>query len=194
MVEPAAETTIDALPVTALPNRYGVARSQVYNRIKALGIETLKRGNKAFVDAEQIAQLDRIAELIHHGETLEVAAATILQDSPTGQSHDPTPRSGVSSLTMTPAMPPANDSSALLQLLAGAMAAAPVSLPPPPSPLARFEQLQAMADNGWRPSSSELAAILGRKSLTGQRFERYGFRFTRAGKNGAQSAWQVEKV
>jgi hypothetical protein len=60
--------------------------------------------------------------------------------------------------------------------------------------LARFEQLQAISDNDWRPSSRELADILGLSALSGQQFERYGFRFTRAGKNGAQSAWKVEKL
>ncbi|MBW4462437.1 MAG: hypothetical protein KME47_19680 [Nodosilinea sp. WJT8-NPBG4] len=63
-----------------------------------------------------------------------------------------------------------------------------------PNPLSRFEQLQAIADNDWRPSTSELAEILSLTSLSGATFERYGFRFTRAGKNGSQSAWKVEKI
>ena len=63
-----------------------------------------------------------------------------------------------------------------------------------PNPLSRFEQLLAITDNSWRPSTSELAAILGLTTLSGSLFERYGFRFIRAGKNGAQSAWKVEKV
>jgi hypothetical protein len=70
-------------------------------------------------------------------------------------------------------------------------AAAPLA---PPNPLSQFEQLQAIADNDWRPSTSELADTLGLSSLSGATFERYGFRFTWAGKNGAQSAWRVEKV
>jgi hypothetical protein len=187
------ETHLDALPVSALPDRYGVARSQVYNRIKVLGIETQKRVGKAYVDAAQLAQLDHIAQLIGAGKTLEEAAAIILQGEPFTQPHktaqDSTAAVGVSSLSVPSALPP-TDPSALLHLL-GAMAAA---TPPPPSPLARFEQLQAMADNDWRPSSSELADILGLSSLSGQQFERYGFRFTRAGRNGQQSAWKVEKL
>jgi hypothetical protein len=189
------ETHLDALPVSALPDRYGVARSQVYNRIKVLGIETQKRVGKAYVDAAQLAQLDHIAQLIGAGKTLEEAAAIILQGEPFTQPHktaqDSPATVGVSSLSMPSALPP-TDPSALLHLL-GAMAAA-TSPPPPPSPLARFEQLQAIADNDWRPSSSELADILGLSSLSGQQFERYGFRFTRAGRNGQQSAWKVEKL
>jgi hypothetical protein len=66
--------------------------------------------------------------------------------------------------------------------------------PAPINPLARFEQLQAMADHNWRPSTKELADILGLASLPGPSFERYGFRFTKTGKNGAQTAWKVEKL
>jgi hypothetical protein len=188
------ETHLDALPVSALPDRYGVARSQVYNRIKVLGIATHKQVGKAYVSAAQIAQLDHIAQLIREGKSLEEAAAIILQRDPAIQSHgtaqDSPAAVGVSSLSM-PSAPPPTDPSALLHLL-GAMAAA--TSPTPPTPLARFEQLQAIADNDWRPSSRELADILGLSSLSGQQFERYGFRFTRAGKNGQQSAWKVEKL
>jgi hypothetical protein len=81
------ETHLDALPVSALPDRYGVARSQVYNRIKVLGIETQKRVGKAYVDAAQLAQLDHIAQLIGAGKTLEEAAAIILQGEPFTQPH-----------------------------------------------------------------------------------------------------------
>lgn len=31
------------------PDRYGVARTQVYNRIKALGVKTIKCNQKAYV-------------------------------------------------------------------------------------------------------------------------------------------------
>jgi hypothetical protein len=84
----------------------------------------------------------------------------------------------------------------MMQMLMAAIAhqQAPAAPPTPPNPLSRFEQLQAIADHDWRPSTSELADILGLNSLSGSPFERYGFRFTRAGKNGAQSAWKVEKV
>ncbi|MEB3355956.1 MAG: hypothetical protein VKK04_04465 [Synechococcales bacterium] len=51
-----------------------------------------------------------------------------------------------------------------------------------------------IADRGWLVSTSELAPILGLKSLNGAEFERYGFRFVRSGKNGSQSAWRVEKA
>ena len=37
--------------------------------------------------------------------------------------------------------------------------------------------------------------MMGVNSLpTGNQFERYGFRFTKAGKNGTETAWKVEKL
>lgn len=84
----------------------------------------------------------------------------------------------------------------MIQALVAAIAnqQLPAALPAPPNPLSRFEQLQAIADHDWRPSTSELAEILGLTSLPRATFERYGFRFTRVGRNGAQSAWKVEKL
>ena len=80
----------------------------------------------------------------------------------------------------------------MLQVLASAISSQ--QQPTSPDPLSRFQQLQAMADHDWRPGTKELAQILGLKSLSGSQFERYGFRFTRTGKNGAESAWKVEKL
>jgi hypothetical protein len=65
MTEPVECSIVDELPLKSLPARYGVARSQIYNRINALGIVTVKRDkNKAYVTADQITLLDRIHELI----------------------------------------------------------------------------------------------------------------------------------
>ena len=61
-------------------------------------------------------------------------------------------------------------------------------------PLARYELLDKIAERGWHLPTSELAELLCIKSLSGQKFERYGFRFTRIGKAGTESTWKVEKV
>ena len=65
----------------------------------------------------------------------------------------------------------------------------------PADDLAVFRKLQELADNDWRPSTSQLAQMMGVNSLpTGNQFERYGFRFIKAGKNGTETAWKVEKI
>lgn len=197
MTEPVECALVDELPLKSLPDRYGVARSQIYNRINALGIVTVKREkNKAYVTKEQLALLDRIHELIQQDYTLEAAAAAIL-GQPTRQSHE-TPGKYLIH-TPGPTLEQSRGTAGQLEMLQALMAAIahqqPAAAPPaPPNPLSRFEQLQAIADNDWRPSTKELAEILSLNSLSGSKIERYGFRFTRAGKNGAQSAWRVEKV
>lgn len=68
-------------------------------------------------------------------------------------------------------------------------------LPESEDELAVFRKLQAIADNNWKPSTSQLTRIMGLKSLpSSHRFERYGFRFFRAGKNGSETAWRVRKL
>lgn len=183
-------TDIDELPLQSLPDRYGVARSQVFNRIKALGIETIKRKNKAYVNQDQLALLDDLHDLIQQGKTLDEAAAIV---NPTPRQSRETP--GQYIVPVSGAMVGQSYGTAgqleLLQALVATLAQQPP--PAPINPLARFEQVQAMADYDWRPSTKELADILGLASLPGPSFERYGFRFSKAGKNGAQTAWKVEK-
>ena len=65
----------------------------------------------------------------------------------------------------------------------------------PADGLAVFRKLQELADNDWRPSTSQLTQMMGVNSLpTGNQFECYGFRSIKAGKNGTETAWKVEKL
>lgn len=184
------DLTVDELPLQSLPSRYGVARSQVFNRIKALGIKTIKRDRKAYVNKDQLAQLDHLHDLIQQDMTIDEAAAIVnpgtRQSRETPGQYNIVPAAGA-----MVGQSYGTGQLEMLQALVSTLAQQPPSAPI--NPLARFEQLQAMADHDWRPSTKELADILGLASLSGPTFERYGFRFTRAGKNGAQTAWKVEK-
>ena len=186
---------VDELPVKSLLDRYGVARSQIFNRLKALNITTIKRKQKAYVNGDHLALLDQLHELIQQDYTLDSAVTLILGDR-VRQSHTTDGQYLVH--TPGPTLEQSHGTAGQLEMLQALMAMiahqqTPAPPPAPPNPLSRFEQLQAIADNDWRPSTSELAEILGLSSLSGSSIERYGFRFTRAGKNGAQSAWKVEK-
>ena len=78
--------------------------------------------------------------------------------------------------------------------MVGVLLGALASLQPTePDPLANLELLERVAEKGWLLSTSQLAPLLGLRSLSGKALERYGFTFTRVGRNGAESAWQVEK-
>lgn len=185
------DLTVDEVSLQSLPSLYGVARSQVFNRIKALGIKTIKRDRKAYVNKDQLAMLDDLHNLIQEGKTVEEGAAIV--NPSTRQSRETPGQYNI--IPAAGAMVGQSYGTGQLEMLQALVSTLAQQPPPAPiNPLARFEQLQAMADHDWRPSTRELADILGLSSLPGPTFERYGFRFTRAGKNGAQTAWKVEKL
>lgn len=178
---------IDGLPVSSLTDRYGVNRSQVYVRLEALkkldpSLAPVRQGRKAFVDQQLLDYLDSMAALIQQGFTTEQAAEKVLgvRSQP-----DTTP----DSLTRQDRTLDLNTGEMLALLLANMQ-----QPPQPEDDLAVFRKLQELADNDWRPSTSQLCKILGLSALSDHEFERYGFRFIRSGKNGAESAWKVEKL
>lgn len=180
------------LPVADLPNRYNVSRSQVYARLDALKqrnpeLVPVKRGKKAYVGGQLLAFMDSMHVLIQQGVTVAAAADKALSVEP--QTHPESPV-GLSDRTQDNTITPTTDRLSDLALLASAIAAANH---PPPDPLARYRQLEEIAAHGWLLPTSELAELLGLTTLSGQEFERYGFRFTRVGKAGSENTWKVEK-
>ena len=76
------------------------------------------------------------------------------------------------------------------------MIATPPQLPPaapPANPLENIRRIQEAHDRQWKLSTSQLAPLLGMKSLSGSEIKRFGFVFTRVGKNGVESAWSISK-
>ena len=181
------------VPVADLPNRYNVARSQVYARLDALKqreptLTPEKRGKKAYVSGRLLDALDSIHVLIsQQGETVAEAADKVLNVEPQTRPMSPT---GQTDRTQDSSIMSTNERPSDLALLAGAIAANQ----PPPDPLARYRALDEIAAKGWQLPTSEIAELLGMKSLGGQEFERYGFRFIRVGKAGAERTWKVEKL
>jgi hypothetical protein len=83
--------------------------------------------------------------------------------------------------------------SELLQFLSTALEAISRSLPAA-QPLANLEAIDRACEKGWLLSTSQLCELLGVRSISGQAIERYGFRFTRCGKNGREGAWAIAKL
>ena len=63
-------TEVDLIPLSQLPSRYGIARSNLYNRLKDLKIESLKQGRKAFITAAQLQLLDGLQAHLEQGGTI----------------------------------------------------------------------------------------------------------------------------
>ncbi|KAM3093220.1 hypothetical protein ACKFKF_29795 [Phormidesmis sp. 146-12] len=189
--------------------RYNIARSNVNNRItglkqKGYSMEPGKLEGKNVYNSEQVGLMDYLNDHIKSGGTIatfptpeNVASQDSrtltyeTQDKPAPRTKDaPTPTNFGG---MVEAI--SNRVAELLQL----RQPEPLHLPAPApaavaDPLEKYRRLQEVADAGFLLSSSDLAALLDRKSMPGHEFERYGFKFCKAGRNGGETAWRIEKL
>jgi hypothetical protein len=193
-------TTIDRLATSDLPDRYGIAKGNVYKRLKALEITPDKQGAKSYIYSEEIQLMDSMDNLIKAGKTLQESADILLSQNGNIQTES-IPVSSVSANgqgsrdSITRQYHETNDTTQLAMMQALASIVQSNQTPPaPPDPLERFRQLKEIVDEGWLLSSSDLAPIVGLGKMPSKDFERYGFRFIRSGKNGVETAWKVEKL
>ncbi len=190
---------LDSLTIKDLEARYGVTRSNIYNRINGLKekgypMESEKQAGKSIFNADQVALMDQLDTHIKTGN--EIATFPGNQDTPT-LSYVSQDKAQLSYRTQDrpDLINPAavrSDSAVALALVVDAIAGKLQDLKPA-DPLANLRSLEEACDRGWLLSTSQLAALLGVKSFSGKEFTRYGFRFNRVGRNGAESAWRVEK-
>lgn len=180
------------LRVASLPERYGVARSQIYARIDALKqrdptLAPWKRGKRAYADQRLIEALDSMHVLItQEGDTVAEAADKIL-DLPLTR---PVTNTGQPDRTQDTSMVSSTPSPSDLALLASAIA----TNQPPPDRLEKYRQLEEITTHGWLLPTSELADLLGMEITSDSVFECYGFRFTQSGQARSEQTWKVEKL
>jgi hypothetical protein len=177
---------IDRIPITQLPSRYGIARSNLYTRLKDLGIEPEKMGKKAFVNAEQLRLLDALHEHIQKGGTTGEFLKSI-----NGDRSLPNQTLAVSQ----------NEQNLVFQphaLVAVVEAIVKRLLPNTGNRLSYLRELEEAYERGWLLSTSEVADLLRLSPKTiaayGQEFSDAGFVFTRAGiRKGGELAWSIDK-
>jgi hypothetical protein len=186
-------TQVDTFTVKDLQDLYGINRSTVYARINGLeakGYDLPRQSlnGRSVFNADQKRLLDELHQHLDNGMAIATfpapdgAALPVLSDSRqlSHQTNPPDSRQ----LSHQTGQPDA------LLILAEAIA----RIAPPSKPFANLETLDTAAEKRWRLSSSQLAPLLGLKNLSGKQIDRYGFRCTRSGKNGTQSAWKIEKL
>lgn len=188
------DAQLDLYPVSELGDRYSINRSNIYARLSKLGIEPEKVGSKAYLNADQMVRMDALDEHIKNGGSIATFVAEgDAYDRPIGQA---------SLSRKTQDKPQQLEAETFVNAIVEQLAARlqPQSevqtLPPAPastSYLDALETLEKCSQHGWRLSTSQLAQLLGLKSLSGSEVKRYGFTFTRDGKNGSESAWRIEK-
>jgi hypothetical protein len=177
---------IDRIPITQLPSRYGIARSNLYTRLKDLGIEPEKMGKKAFVNAEQLQLLDALHEHIQKGGTTGEFLKSL-----NGDRTQPN-----QTLAASP-----NEQNLVFQphaLVAVVEAIVKRLLPNTGNRLSYLRELEEAYEKGWLLSTSEVADLLRLSPKTiaayGQEFSDAGFVFTRAGtRKGGELAWSIDK-
>jgi hypothetical protein len=177
---------IDRLQVNQLSARYGdLARSAVYTRLDALNIKPKKVGNRAYINARQLKQLDELHQFIQAGGT--TAEFLEMRGTQPPQKDDSQSSSGLSI-----------GQSDLMQFLANLLPRLQ-SQAAEPDPLAYFEKLEQAAQNGWQLSTTEVSYLVklpvSEIQQYGDRFYEAGFVFTRAGfRAKGEVAWKVSKA
>jgi len=191
-------TELDSLTVKDLEARYGIARSNVYNRLNGLKdkgypVEPEKHGQRSIYNADQVGLMDALDAHIKQGNDIATFPSLDGDSDLSYVSRDTVKPSYRTQDSLTNI-----DSSVALSLVVEALAElskerTQLLSSASKDPLANLETLDRVAEKGWQLSTSQLAPLLGLKSLSGQEIRRYGFTCKRVGKNGAESAWSIEK-
>ncbi|NKB17142.1 MAG: hypothetical protein HC770_01860 [Pseudanabaena sp. CRU_2_10] len=184
-------TELDSFPVADLQERYSIGRSQVYSRLDALAIKPEKHGNKAYLNADQLARMDALHEHLRSGGaiadfTQPKSPGNTRQNKSAGQHQTSTEQTG--QLTLSP------EASGLETLVRSLLAA---SAKPSYEVAKTFENLELLdkaVERKWHLSSSQIRELLELASLPKSPFDRFGFHFIKVGRNGGETAWKITKV
>ena len=189
--------SIDLVPLAQLPSRYGIARSNLYNRIKDLKIESVKHGRKAFVTEAHLELLDGLHAHLERGGTtfgfLQLLKKRGHQLTHVSQVNSPISYSTEQSNYVEPTI--SLNPTALVGVIETVVKRL---VPQSTSRLTYLKELEEAYQSGWLLSTSEVSDLLGLTSKTiasyGQEFSDAGFTFARAGtRKGGEIAWSIDK-
>ncbi|HEY9649212.1 MAG TPA: hypothetical protein V6C95_01010 [Coleofasciculaceae cyanobacterium] len=179
-----SQTELFDFPIKQLPERYGIARSAVYVRMKRLNVTPHTQGNRSYINASQLNLLDDL-----HDFLCEDSSRTI----------DDFLRS-LSAVELTPQA--VSSTGQLTRQQTGHLPGQPLpEFPYKPESHAerlreRFEFLERASSRGWLLSTSDLALLIGLEPTTVVRHEqlsRWGFTFVKcAERTGREVNWVVE--
>jgi hypothetical protein len=190
------------LTIKDFEQRYSVTRSNIYNRINALKdkgypMEPEKQGSRVFYSADQTVYMDNLDAHLKAGGELATFPNADGRVEIVGRSiGHPIERPTASQDSMIDRSPATLGVAALIDAIATKLGDIVINNRPHPDtvdPIANLKALEEACSNGWLLSSSQLAPLLGLKTLTGKEIHRYGFICTRAGRNGQESAWKITK-
>lgn len=189
------------LSIKDFEQRYGITRSNIYNRLNGLAkkgypMEPRKQGTRAIYSVDQGALMDRLHEHLEAGNDInsfpDLDGRVQMSQPVEHPIERPVEHLAMKQDSSIDRSPAALGMATLIEAIAGKLVEViPTSQP---DPLSNLRLLQEAYEQGWLLSSSQLAPLLGINPPSGASFTRYGFTFTRSGRNGSESAWKIGKA
>ena len=202
---------VDRIPLKHIPQRYGIARSLLYTRMKDLEIKPEKDSKQAYLNALQLAQLDALNDHIRQGGTTTEflsEKSNITQNPHSANISNDSSRDGGATFSDASSGEEFNQTRharvADPEKLAWRNSTATHSLTTPnlwpsfyfPSKYLHLQYLECLdraASQNWLLTTLEVKKLLG-VSPVGARYVRGSFAFIKCGKIGRQIGWRIEKL
>ena len=181
------EAEVNLIPLADLPTRYGISRSVIYDRLGALNIEPTRSGKRAFIKAQDLKLLDELDEHLKRG-----GITSEFVENMSGIHTATDTRQIENDLKVSTQVEETRANLTLISELVNQLNANLITS----DPLSDYEALERACRNGWLLSTSRLASLLGlspKTLVSHKKLSRYGFLFTKEGRNGIETAWRVSK-
>ncbi|BAQ66956.1 hypothetical protein [Geminocystis sp. NIES-3709] len=178
--------------INDLQERYNLkTRQSVYDRLKAIGTQVEKEGNKSYVTEGVLEELDQLQEHLNLGGSIKTFIPTLKTtvhskiDNETVYSSIDTVNSELDN----------NLQYEQLELFENLMERVEevVERMIPQNPINHWEKLDIAVERGYILSSKEVKSLVGTKPF-GEQWIRGAFIFTRTGKIGNQAGWKISRL
>jgi hypothetical protein len=178
-----SQTELFDYPIRELPERYGIARSAIYVRMKRLNITPHTQGNRSYINASQLELLDNLHDFLaeNSGRTIDDFLRSLNAVEVTQSAFSST---GQLAPQQTGHLQGQSFPELQYQLEGHATQLRE-----------RFELLDRAATRGWLLSTSDLALLIGLEPgslVRYQELSRWGFTFVkRVERTGREVNWAV---
>lgn len=209
------ETIVEqSISIKTMLERLQVSKPTLYNYMAEVGVTPVRQGRQAYITAKEAKWVAALSGLLKSGEAASAADAVVRLRSMGLSVPGKEPETKALKKTVNRKVKTLGDdeltilnrsSGTLVKVGQVIMAPlveainqfnvkADVNLTSQAATLSHYEKLEKAHEKGWLLSTSELAELLKLSPGSIQReFERGGFRFIKAGKNGRESAWKILK-
>ncbi|NCO76559.1 MAG: hypothetical protein GW795_15095 [Cyanobacteria bacterium] len=199
--------------INDLQERYNLkTRQSVYDRLKAIGTQVEKEGNKSYVTETVLGKLDQLQEHLNLGGSIKTFTPTVKItvhskidnenfESPIDSVNSALDKANSSPDSVNSALDKGNfslDSNIqsvqlnLFDSLIGRVEEV-VERMIPINPISHWEKLDLAVERGYILSTKEVQTLLGTKP-NGTTWTRGAFIFTRTGKIGNQAGWMISRL